>query len=85
MADHRVVDSGPYRFVRHPIYTGLIAGAVALAAIQAKPWAIAGAALVSRGFILKARVEERFLEQEIGGSDASRRRVSMILPLPKMS
>jgi protein-S-isoprenylcysteine O-methyltransferase Ste14 len=85
MAEHRVVDTGPYAFVRHPIYTGLIAGAVALAALQAKPWAILGAALFSLGFTLKARVEERFLEQEIGGYEAYRRRVSMILPLPKFS
>jgi protein-S-isoprenylcysteine O-methyltransferase Ste14 len=85
MADHRVVDSGPYRFVRHPIYTGLIAGAGALAAIQAKPWAIAGAGLFALGFVLKAKVEERFLERELGGYEAYRRRVSMILPLPKFS
>jgi protein-S-isoprenylcysteine O-methyltransferase Ste14 len=71
--------------VRHPIYTGLITGAVALAVIQAKPWAMAGAALFSLGFILKARVEERFLEREIGGYEDYRRRVSMILPLPKFS
>lgn len=84
MADHRVVDTGPYALVRHPIYTGLIAGAVALAAVQAKPWAIAGAALFSLGFILKARVEERFLEKEIGGYEAYRRRVAMIVPLPRL-
>jgi protein-S-isoprenylcysteine O-methyltransferase Ste14 len=85
MAEHRVVDSGPYAFVRHPIYTGLIAGAVALAVLQARPWPILGAALFSLGFTLKARVEERFLEKEIGGYEAYRRRVSMIFPLPKFS
>jgi protein-S-isoprenylcysteine O-methyltransferase Ste14 len=85
MADHRVVDTGPYALVRHPIYTGLIMGAVAMAGLQAKPWAIAGAVLFSLGFTLKARVEERFLEQEIGGYDAYRRRVSMIVPLPRLS
>ena len=58
---------------------------MALAAVQAQPWAIAGAALFSLGFVLKARVEERFLEKEVGGYDAYRRRVSMILPLPKLS
>jgi protein-S-isoprenylcysteine O-methyltransferase Ste14 len=84
MAAHRVVDTGPYALVRHPIYTGLIAGATALAVLQAKPWAIAGAALFSLGFILKARVEERFLEKEIGGYEEYRRRVPMILPLPKI-
>jgi protein-S-isoprenylcysteine O-methyltransferase Ste14 len=85
MADHRVVDTGPYALVRHPIYTGLIAGAVALAVLQAKPWALAGAALFSLGFVLKAKVEERFLEREIGGYEAYRRRVSMIVPLPRFS
>ena len=85
MAEHRVVDTGPYAFVRHPIYTGLIMGAVAMAGLQAKPWAIVGAGLVSLGFALKAKVEERFLEKEIGGYEAYRRRVSMIVPLPKFS
>jgi protein-S-isoprenylcysteine O-methyltransferase Ste14 len=85
MAGHRVVDTGPYGLVRHPIYTGLIAGVVAFAVLQAKPWPILGAALFSLGFTLKARVEERFLEQEIGGYEDYRRRVSMILPLPKFS
>jgi protein-S-isoprenylcysteine O-methyltransferase Ste14 len=80
-----VVDTGPYAVVRHPIYTGLIAGAVAMAGLQAKPWALAGAALFALGFVLKARVEERFLEKEIGGYEDYRRRVSMILPLPKLS
>jgi protein-S-isoprenylcysteine O-methyltransferase Ste14 len=85
MAEHRVVDTGPYALVRHPIYTGLIMGAVAMAGLQAKPWPILGAALFSVGFALKARVEERFLEKEIGGYEDYRRRVSMILPLPKLS
>ena len=84
LAGHRVVDTGPYALVRHPIYTGLIAGAVALALLQAKPWPILGAALFALGFTLKARVEERFLEREIGGYEAYRRRVSMIVPLPKL-
>jgi protein-S-isoprenylcysteine O-methyltransferase Ste14 len=85
MAEHRVVDTGPYALVRHPIYTGLIAGAVAMAGLQGKPWPILGAALFSLGFALKARVEERFLEKEIGGYEDYRRRVSMIVPLPKFS
>nr|WP_207785914.1 isoprenylcysteine carboxylmethyltransferase family protein [Altererythrobacter segetis] len=85
MAEHRVVDTGPYALVRHPIYTGLIAGAVAMAGLQGKPWPILGAALFSLGFVLKARVEERFLEKEIGGYEDYRRRVSMIVPLPKFS
>jgi protein-S-isoprenylcysteine O-methyltransferase Ste14 len=85
MAGHRVVDTGPFALARHPIYTGLIASIIAAAVIRATPWALAGAALFSLGFILKARVEERFLEAEIGGYDAYRKRVRMIVPLPRFS
>jgi len=80
MAEHRVVDSGPYAIVRHPIYTGLIGAALAVAVIRATPWALLGAALFALGFALKAKVEERFLQEEIGGYDAYRARVRMIVP-----
>ena len=80
MAEHRVVDSGPYAQVRHPIHSGLIAAAFATAAIRATPWALLGAALFALGFALKAKVEERFLEAELGGYEAYRARVPMIVP-----
>ena len=80
MAEHRVVDTGPYALVRHPIYTGLIAAAFATAAIRATPWALLGAGLFALGFALKAKVEERFLEAELGGYEAYRARVPMIVP-----
>lgn len=85
MADHRVVDSGPYALVRHPIYTGLIAAALAMAVIRATPWALLGAALIALGFALKARVEERFLQAELGGYEQYRARVPMIVPFTRWS
>jgi protein-S-isoprenylcysteine O-methyltransferase Ste14 len=81
MAEHRVVESGPYALVRHPIYTGLIAAAAAMAAIRATPWALIGLALFALGFALKAKVEERFLESELGGYAGYRARVTMIVTL----
>ncbi|MEO7570494.1 MAG: isoprenylcysteine carboxylmethyltransferase family protein [Croceibacterium sp.] len=86
MAEHRVVDTGPYALVRHPIYTGMILAAIGIAVIRATPWALLGAGLMALGFALKAKVEERFLEGEIGGYDAYRARVPMIVPfLPTRS
>lgn len=82
---HQVVETGPFALARHPIYTGLITAAIAAAIIRATPWALVGAALFALGFILKAKVEERFLEAELGGYDAYRKRVRMIVPLPKFS
>ncbi len=66
---HRIVDTGPYALVRHPIYTGLILSALALAIIKATPLALLGAALLGLGFGLKAKVEERFLADELGETD----------------
>ena len=77
---HRVVDSGPYAIVRHPIYTGLFAAVIAMALVRATPSALLGAALFVLGFTLKARVEERFLETELPGYADYRHRVGMIVP-----
>jgi protein-S-isoprenylcysteine O-methyltransferase Ste14 len=81
---HRIVDSGPYALVRHPIYTGLIAALVASAIAEATPTALGGAALLIAGFWVKARGEERFLAAELGTEAyaAYRRRVPMLLPRP---
>jgi protein-S-isoprenylcysteine O-methyltransferase Ste14 len=82
--DHRVVDTGPYALVRHPIYTGLIFALFATAIAQATARALAGAVLIAFGFWLKARAEERFLAAELGADayGAYRRRVPMLMPLP---
>src|SRR5271169_3776785 len=60
-ADHRVVDTGPYGIVRHPIYTGLIVAAFATAIVKGAPVRVFGALLMTYGFWIKARLEERFL------------------------
>lgn len=79
---HRVVDTGPYAIVRHPIYTGLIAAVFATAAMNGAVVGLAGAALMTVGFWLKARLEERFLRQQLGAGayDSYRRRVPMLIP-----
>jgi protein-S-isoprenylcysteine O-methyltransferase Ste14 len=80
--DHRVVDTGPYALVRHPIYTGLIAAILATAIAEGTATALAGAALVTFGLWLKARTEERFLKAELGQDayGAYCRRVPMLVP-----
>jgi protein-S-isoprenylcysteine O-methyltransferase Ste14 len=81
-ADHRIVDTGPYGLVRHPIYTGIILALVALAAVKATPAALLGAAVTIFSFWLKARFEEGFLGAELGQEAYAvyRRRVPMLVP-----
>jgi protein-S-isoprenylcysteine O-methyltransferase Ste14 len=82
-ADHRVVDTGPYRWVRHPIYTGLLTALLAMAALKGTIAALIGLALATTGLWLKASLEERFLRAELGPEiyDAYKRRTPMLLPL----
>ena len=81
-ADHRVVDTGPYAIVRHPIYTGILLAVYATAALKGTVLGLAGAAVITIGLWMKARLEEGFLREELGpGYDAYRKRVPMLLPL----
>lgn len=78
---HRVVDTGPYGIVRHPIYTGGFVAALAMAAIHARPFDLAFTAGLILFFSLKARIEERFLRQQFGMAYADYgSRVPMLVP-----
>jgi len=81
-ADHRVIDTGPYAIVRHPIYTGIIAAVFATAIAKGALSGIAGALAIAFGFWIKARLEERFLREELGPEayGSYRRRVPMLVP-----
>ena len=80
--NHRVVDTGPYGLVRHPIYTGLLASALATTIAQATATAIGGWILIVLGLWMKARAEERFLAAELepNAYASYRLRVPMLLP-----
>jgi protein-S-isoprenylcysteine O-methyltransferase Ste14 len=80
--EHRLVETGPYAFVRHPIYTGLIIALLATAAIEATLVALLGAVLITIGLWVKARAEERFLSTELAPEtyEIYRRRVPMLVP-----
>lgn len=82
---HRVVDTGPYRLVRHPIYSGLIFAALATSIQKATPAALLGVALLTTAFCMKARREEQFLRSEIGEGayDAYARKTAMLVPLAR--
>ena len=81
-ADHRVIDTGPYGIVRHPIYTGLLLGVYATAAAKGTILGLLGATLITLGLWMKARVEEGWLRKELdpGTYDDYRRKVPMLVP-----
>ena len=84
-ANHQVVDTGPYALVRHPIYTGVILATVATAVQRGTALSLTGAALMILGWYVKARLEERFLREQLGPDNygAYARQVPMLVPLPR--
>jgi protein-S-isoprenylcysteine O-methyltransferase Ste14 len=79
--DH-VVDTGPYRRVRHPIYSGLIFAGSATAIQKRTSIALLAVALMTLAFWVKARQEERFLRTELSEDayDAYARKTPMLVP-----
>ncbi len=79
---HRVVDTGPYRLVRHPIYTGILTAALATMLLKGTTTAVIGFVLLVIGYWMKGKLEERFLREELGPAeyDAYRARTPMLVP-----
>jgi protein-S-isoprenylcysteine O-methyltransferase Ste14 len=79
---HRVVDTGPYRLVRHPIYTGILTAALATMLLKGTTTSFIGFVLLVIGYWMKGKLEERFLREELGPADydAYRARTPMLVP-----
>jgi protein-S-isoprenylcysteine O-methyltransferase Ste14 len=79
--DHELVGSGPYRWIRHPIYTGLLMASLGSAMIKGHLRGWIGFLVILVMFYYKARREEQFLRQEFGsGFEEHTRRTGMFLP-----
>lgn len=80
-ADHKLIRTGPYRYVRHPIYTGLLIAAMGSAMVANTLEAVFGVGLVLVAFLIKMRHEERLLTQEFGDDyRAFKSEVSALVP-----
>ena len=82
-AHHHVVTTGPYGIVRHPIYTGIILASIATAAMRGTALAWLGFCVMTAGWVIKARLEEEFLREQLGADAYGEyaRRVPMLVPL----
>lgn len=61
--NHELVERGPYAYVRHPIYSGLLLMALGSAVISGRAGAVVALAIFFFGFWLKAGQEERLLTE----------------------
>ena len=64
--DHRLIRSGPYRFLRHPIYSGVLLGILGTALAVGEWRGVVALAMMSVNYFVKARREERVLAGQFG-------------------
>ncbi|UCH63393.1 MAG: isoprenylcysteine carboxylmethyltransferase family protein [Fidelibacterota bacterium] len=64
---HAVVTDGPYRFVRHPGYVGIILFELAVPVMLGSLWALSAGGLVVVLIVVRTALEDRTLKGELDG------------------
>jgi protein-S-isoprenylcysteine O-methyltransferase Ste14 len=78
---HELVERGPYRFVRHPIYTGMLVMFFATALVQRHLAGFVGLLLIFASFWIKLGFEESLMLQQFPERYAAyRQRTKRIIP-----
>lgn len=79
--DHRLIQTGPYRWMRHPIYTGFVLGIAGTALSLGEVRGLLAIALILLAYLRKIHMEERFLRAEFGDDYALyRQHVKALIP-----
>ena len=73
--NQRVIDTGPYRVVRHPGYIAAVALFFGMALALGSLWALVPAALASGMLVVRTAWEDRLLRAELAGYEDYSRRV----------
>jgi len=76
---HELVRSGPYRWVRHPVYTGALLGLLGSALASGKVSAFIGVLLAVCALVYKLRIEERWMLAQFGARYREYQRASWAL------
>ena len=80
LPDGQLVTRGAYRFVRHPIYLGVLLCAFGFALASLSPLRLVLSAILFVFFDMKSRREEKWLEQQYPEYEIYKKRVKKLLP-----
>lgn len=79
--DHKLIQTGPYARLRHPIYSGLVLAAIGTALIVDQWHSVLGMCTILLGFSIKAKREQAMLGGQFGTQFAEHcRRTGFLLP-----
>lgn len=78
---HELIERGPYRYVRHPIYTGILLALLGTVVLEGEWRALLGLVIMFVSFWRKLRLEETWLSEHFGPVYADyMRRVKALVP-----
>jgi protein-S-isoprenylcysteine O-methyltransferase Ste14 len=79
--EHELIRTGPYRRVRHPIYTGMLLAMAGTALVLGEVRGLLASLITLAAFYSKARKEEAWLTREFGERfEAHAKQTGMFLP-----
>ncbi len=61
---HKLVQHGPFKYVRHPLYSGMIVSAIGQSLLVLNIWLALSALLMAASFVVKAPYEEFMLSKK---------------------
>jgi len=79
--NHELIQRGPYRVVRHPIYSGLLLMILGTAVLAGHVGGFIALIICFGGFWLKLRQEEALLSTHLAGYSEYMRRTKALVPL----
>jgi protein-S-isoprenylcysteine O-methyltransferase Ste14 len=78
---HTLITGGPYRWVRHPIYSGMTTALVGTALAIGAPYGFIALALIVCGFLVRVRLEEALMRDIFPGEyDRYSRHTARLIP-----
>jgi protein-S-isoprenylcysteine O-methyltransferase Ste14 len=78
---HKLIRSGPYRIVRHPIYSGLLLALIGTAAAVGEVRGVLAAVCALVGFLRKIHVEEQRMSETFAEYGQYRQETAALIPL----
>lgn len=64
---HKVISDGPYGWMRHPGYMGSLVASVGMPLLLDSAWAFIPVVVFGAFFVLRTRLEDRFLQANLSG------------------
>jgi protein-S-isoprenylcysteine O-methyltransferase Ste14 len=77
----QTVTRGPYRWIRHPMYLGVIVLMLGIPLVLGSYWALVPGGLIDILFVIRTALEDKFLQADLPGyKDYSKRVRYYLIP-----